>query len=247
MTIPQPSDRRPHAVLHLPSRRLKAIKIERLLDLHAGSQLIRMLEIGTGSGGIAHYFATHSKLNCEVDAVDIEDNRQIKNGYRFTLVKDIHLPFPDHSFDVVISNHVIEHVGDSTCQRNHLLEMRRVLKPGGKAYLAFPNRWQWKEPHYRLAGLSWLPEYWRSPYLRLRKRGQCYDCRPLSLSQIETLLHAAGFSAWQQHGPALRLTYELERPDALIFRALLKRIPDEFYAHLRGWFPTLIFILRTAQ
>lgn len=247
VTIPQPSDQLPHAVLDLPSRCLKAIKIERLLDLHAGSQPIRMLEIGTGSGGIAHYFATHPKLNCEVEAVDIEDNRQLKDGHRFTLVKDVHLPFLDHSFDVVISNHVIEHVGDFTAQRDHLSEMYRVLKPGGLAYLALPNRWQWKEPHYRLAGLRWLPERWRSPYLRLRGRGQYYDCRPLTLSQIEALLHEAGFSAWQQPGPALRLTYELERPDVLIYRALLKWIPDKGYAFLRGWFPTLIFILRPAQ
>ena len=46
--------RQPHAVLDLPSRGCKAEKIARLLKLTAGNQAIRLLEIGTGSGGIAH-------------------------------------------------------------------------------------------------------------------------------------------------------------------------------------------------
>lgn len=55
--------RQPHAVLDLDSRRLKAIKIERLLDVSSRMQPMRMLEIGTGSGGIANYFRTQPELN----------------------------------------------------------------------------------------------------------------------------------------------------------------------------------------
>ena len=69
--------RQPHAVLDLTSRRLKGLKIERLLDLASRPQPMRMLEIGTGSGGIAHYFGTHPQLRCEVDAVDVHDNRLV--------------------------------------------------------------------------------------------------------------------------------------------------------------------------
>jgi len=43
-------DRQPHAVLDLPSRNWKALKIERLLDLAHRPQPIRMLEIGGTSG-----------------------------------------------------------------------------------------------------------------------------------------------------------------------------------------------------
>lgn len=45
--------RQPHAVLDLPSRRLKGLKIERLLHLAERRQPIRMLESGIGSGGMA--------------------------------------------------------------------------------------------------------------------------------------------------------------------------------------------------
>ncbi|MFP5465661.1 MAG: class I SAM-dependent methyltransferase, partial [Gammaproteobacteria bacterium] len=144
-------ERQGHAALDLKSRNAKARKIEALLGLKPISRPLRLLEVGTGSGGIAHYFGTHPALRCEVDAVDVTDTRQIHDGYRFTQVHDVHLPFPDGHFDVVISNHVIEHVGDSSAQRRHLAELRRVLGPAGVGYLAVPNRWQIVEPHYRLA------------------------------------------------------------------------------------------------
>jgi SAM-dependent methyltransferase len=45
------------------------------------------------------------------------------------------LPFPDADFDVVIANHVLEHVADDA---RALAEIRRVLRPGGWAMLAVP-------------------------------------------------------------------------------------------------------------
>lgn len=238
------TQQRGHAVLDLESRDAKARKIERLLDLQPGGPTLRILEIGTGSGGIAHYFATHPRIACEVDAVDVDDSRQIRQGFRFTLVNGPTLPFADDSFDVVISNHVIEHVGGTELQQEHLAEIRRVLAPSGVGYLAVPSRWQVVEPHYRVAFLSWLPERWRTPYLRLRGRGREYDCRPLSVAQLEKKLHSTGFDFAQQHGRALRLTYELERPNAAAYRLLLRHVPDWLHAALRRLFPTLIYVMR---
>ena len=139
--------RQPHAVLDLPSRGWKAEKIARLLGLSTRKQSIRLLEIGTGSGGIAHWFAHHPQLRCEVVAVDVCDNRQLHEGYAFQQVEGVDLPFEEASFDAVISNHVIEHVGDAQAQARHLAEIRRVMKPDGVGYLAVPNRWMLTEPH----------------------------------------------------------------------------------------------------
>jgi ubiquinone/menaquinone biosynthesis C-methylase UbiE len=144
--------RQPHAVLDISSRRLKALKIERLLQLTRSDAPLRMLEVGTGSGAIAHYFGTHESLHFEVDAVDVVDNRLVTDGYRYHHVESTRLPFADAVFDVVLSNHVIEHVGDVKSQGAHLAELRRVLKPGGHGYLAVPNRWMLLEP----AGLPQL-------------------------------------------------------------------------------------------
>ena len=125
------SSRLSHAVLDVDSRHLKGLKIERLLDLTSRQQPLRMLEVGTGSGGIAHYFGTHLQLLCDVDAVDVHDNRSVIEGYRYHQVTGTRLPFADAAFDVVLTNHVIEHVGDEQAQRAHLSELSRVLRNDG--------------------------------------------------------------------------------------------------------------------
>jgi SAM-dependent methyltransferase len=49
---------------------------------------------------------------------------------------DIHnMPFPDNSFEFVICNHVLEHVEDDL---RALSEIKRVLRPGGRAILQVP-------------------------------------------------------------------------------------------------------------
>lgn len=234
------SERQPHAVLDLPSRAWKAAKIERLLGLAGRPGIIDMLEVGTGSGGIANYFGTHASGRFRVEAVDVVDNRLVSEGYRYTPVTNTKLPFADASFDVVITNHVIEHVGDALQQRAHLAELRRVLRTGGIGYLAVPNRWMLVEPHYRLAFLSWLPRALRSQYLRLSGRGEFYDCEPLQLGEARQLLRESGFDSRQMCVEALRATLEIERPQAALTR-LIRRIPSVFLEPFAPIIPTLIF------
>lgn len=237
------STRLPHAALDLASRRLKGLKIERLLQLSGQDRPLRVLEIGTGSGGIAHYFGTHPQLNCEVDAVDTCDNRLATEGYRYHGVQGTTLPFSDEEFDVVISNHVIEHVGEEGDQRAHLEEVRRVLRPDGLGYLAVPNRWMMVEPHYGLAFLSWLPRRFRSPYLRWRhgNSNSFYDCEPLTLGRIEKLLCSAGLAFENKSVEALRLTLQLEYPPDAPMRRLFARIPDGSIRAMNGINPTLVY------
>ena len=54
-------------------------------------------------------------------------------------VSDIRsLPFRDHSFDAIYSMGTIEHFDESKLA---VREMLRVLKPGGRAIIGVPNRW----------------------------------------------------------------------------------------------------------
>ncbi|WP_417472407.1 class I SAM-dependent methyltransferase [Luteimonas mephitis] len=232
--------RQPHAVLDLPSRSWKAEKIARLLGLSTRKQPIRLLEIGTGSGGIAHWFAHHPQLRCEVVAVDVCDNRQLHEGYAFQQVEGVDLPFEEASFDVVISNHVIEHVGDAQAQARHLSEIRRVMKPDGVGYLAVPNRWMLTEPHYRLKFLSWRPRGWRTPYLKLMGKGDFYDCEPLEMRQLERMLAASGLAGCNLCVEGLRATFDIERPGRISAR-LLAMIPDVLLRLLNPINPTLIY------
>lgn len=235
-----PPARRAHAVLDLPSRKWKAIKIERLLQLADRPSALRVLEIGTGSGGIAHYFGTHPSGRFLVDAVDVVDNRTVMDGYQYRNVTGTALPFQDESFDVVLSNHVVEHVGLEAEQRSHVGELRRVLKPGGVGYLAVPNRWMLVEPHYGLIFLSWLPRKWRSGYLLRSGKGSHYDCEPLETGELERLLTDNGLRHRNLCIEALRLTFEIERPGSIGTKAL-RFVPDWAIRPLRSIIPTLIY------
>ncbi|NYE28088.1 SAM-dependent methyltransferase [Rhodanobacter sp. K2T2] len=232
--------RMPHAALDMRSRQLKGLKIERLLDLENLPKPLRVLEVGTGSGGIAHYFGTHPRMRCIVDAVDVYDNRLVLDGYHYQQVMGTVLPFENDSFDVVVTNHVIEHVGDEQAQRHHLSELHRVLRTGGIGYIAVPNRWMLIEPHFRLAFLSWMPRSWRTPYLHLMRKGKRYDCEPLQLSQLENFLAQAGFGYENISIDAMRTTIEIEHSQSFVLN-VLRNLPDRVWVPLLNVMPTLIY------
>ena len=117
-------------------RTRKARMIHAILRDFLGEDVtgLRTLDIGCGNGDISESFAKANRHH----AVDVRDQRRsTATGFEFRLVDSERLPYGDGHFDLVISHHVIEHVGD---QRLHLAEIRRVLRPGGVAYLATPNR-----------------------------------------------------------------------------------------------------------
>jgi SAM-dependent methyltransferase len=78
-----------------------------------------------------------------------------------------HLPFPDESFDGVVSLQVLEHV-ENPKQAIH--EIARVLKPGATFHIACENYLAPLEPHYHVFWLPGLPKLLGSLYLRLRGR-----------------------------------------------------------------------------
>lgn len=234
--------RQSHAYLDVPSRHRKGLKIERLLGLVPDKSRQRLLEVGCGSGGISHYFASHPSIEFEVDAVDVADSRSITDGYHFQKVAGTELPFDDGTFDVVISNHVIEHVGEHEDQLHHLRELSRVLRPEGICYLAVPNRWMIVEPHYRLAFLSWLPVSMRSTYLKWRGRGEFYDCVPLEMGLLEEMLGKTGFTFRNACVDALYETLAIEQPKGLL--KTLGLVPRWVWECLRPAIPTLIYVLK---
>lgn len=100
------------------------------------------------------------------------------------------LPLRDSSFDRVIADSTIEHLRD---QRQGLAEARRVLRPGGRFFLATPNRFSLgPDPHTGVWAGSWLPQSWTAAIVR--RSGGVPPVRKLrSVFSLRRRLAQAGF------------------------------------------------------
>lgn len=97
----------------------------------------KVLEIGTGMGYGAHILAPKAAEFHTIDRYASAAAQQFGQGVKFTRATVPPIPFPDGSFDFVVSFQVIEHIKDD---KTLVDEMHRVLKPGGTLILSTPNK-----------------------------------------------------------------------------------------------------------
>jgi SAM-dependent methyltransferase len=108
------------------------------LGLQPGHTLV---DVGCGSGRLARallpYLTTGAYLGTDVVQELLDYARQgCPGGWRFALVEDICIPFPDHCADYATFFSVFTHLlhEESYC---YLLEAQRVVKPGGRIVFSF--------------------------------------------------------------------------------------------------------------
>ncbi len=208
-----------------------------LLALFGELPRSRVLDVGTGSGHIAEELAT---VAAGVVSVDVLDERVARDGFEFVLSVGDRLPFADGAFDIVISNHVVEHVAD---QATHVAELLRVVRPGGVVYLATPNRRWPVDPHHRLPFIAWLPRRAADRYLRVvRGRGTRWDIHPLADADVRRLISGARLInalPLLAVSPA-SVSLDIWRPAA----RLARRLPRRWLELTRHLSPTLIYLVR---
>ena len=210
----------------------KAKKIEAVLRDYLKVQVrkFRILDVGTGNGEIANYFADDNFVYC----TDIEDQRTNKKRTNFKKVDSEKIPMSDNYFDIVLYNHVIEHVSD---QVKHLKEIKRVLKKNGICYFATPNRIFPVEPHYKIPFIHYFPNKVFHKLLRLSGKYK-EELRLLSYFRMKYLI-SDEFS-WSEYTHKI-----IKYPRKYYYKVpLLSKLPIGILERINFISPTNIFILK---
>lgn len=114
--------------------RLINISVKKLKKLdNIGKEGIKILDIGCGTGSTLLYIHEFINNNAEFYGVDLEINPCLPEFVKFERcdIEEERLPFDDESFDIVISNFVIEHLRKP---EKLFSEALRVLRKGGFFY-----------------------------------------------------------------------------------------------------------------
>ena len=95
----------------------------------------KILDSGCGSMPYKNIILSNNDKVTNYIGLDIESGLNYENVYADFLWDGSIMPFEDSSFDVVISTEVMEHVPDPD---SYLMEVKRVLKPGGMFFFTVP-------------------------------------------------------------------------------------------------------------
>ena len=96
----------------------------------------RSLEIGCGFGRLSPYIAEHFEQHTAVDINNwaVSEASHFYPKISFSVASATDLPFPDHSFDAVITWTVLQHIPNSLVGKA-LSEINRVAKPSSLVIL----------------------------------------------------------------------------------------------------------------
>ena len=99
----------------------------------------KYLEVGCGSGSIAAFLKAEggTVIASDISQVAVDHASQRHPDIEFRAHPAEELPYESRSFDIVISFDVLEHIPDVD---QHLMEVYRVLKPGGYYLFQTPNK-----------------------------------------------------------------------------------------------------------
>ena len=137
--------------------------LEYIKQLTKEEKSIRILDYGCGSGQLLTYLRLLGYDNLTgVDLRSQEALNQVNTMHNnmgfgsdiFFTYDGVSLPFDDSSFDIILSQQVLEHVHNV---EKYFSESKRVLSSGGKILLEFPHRLVPFDTHTRMWFVHYFP------------------------------------------------------------------------------------------
>jgi len=159
-------------------QRLTNISVKKLNDIPNIYQAKNILDIGCGSGDLIGYIKNYINDEANFYGIDLEKNSQLLDFINFSNcdIDEMALPFPENSFDTVISSFVIEHLKNP---QNLFNQAYKVLKKDGYFYCITEN-------YISL----FCPNYWNF-------YSDPTHVRPWTKRSLKTLAKMAGFEIYK--------------------------------------------------
>lgn len=221
-------------------RRLnKGGKIAAILqEVLEGRSVHHILDVGCSTAAILQevnsILQPHLALGMDMDAEALPQPTQQLVAF----VGDaLAIPIATESVDVILCNHIYEHVSDTT---QLFAEMKRVLKPGGLIYFGAMNATWPVEPHYHLPFLHWLPNKLSDVVLSTLGHPSGYLERPLPVTRLRNLV-----SDFDLHDYTLKVIeqptrYRAEDVVSPRFASLFHLLAKRFYNFLPAYLWVLV-------
>ncbi len=231
-------------ILDPAGRKLKADKVAAVILDYAGNDPAQYtcLDIGCAAGSFSQFLSPLFRrvIAFDIDREAISQAQKQHAGYNilYLLADSMRIPLQDGSIDVVICNHVYEHVPSA---QRLLDEIHRVLKEDGFCYFTAATWFIIREPHYNLYFLSWLPRFLSNLYVRVTGKAEVYYEELLNLRQLKRLV--SRFSVEDYTLKIITQPKRFHAEDVIPEKSLLTRLPLTLLRHLYFFIPTYVWIL----
>jgi len=221
-------------------------KFEKILsvlqDFHPGTQSLNCLDIGCSSGIITSLLGNHFRMSIGMDidqeAIQYAQNHSSSTRVPFLIADSMTLPFRNNSIDVIVCNHIYEHVPYADKMMD---EVYRILKEGGFCYFSAGNKYMIIEGHYGLPFLSWVPKSLARLYLKMTGGGDFYYEEHRSLRGLKKLVKR--FRIHDYTLSIIRNPGNFFATDIFHTQTFLYKWIRWIAPYLYPWIPTYIWIL----
>lgn len=213
-----------------------------LQDFCPETQSLNCLDIGCSSGIITSLLGNHFRMSMGMDidreAVQCAKNQSSSPPIHFMIADSMALPFQDNSIDVIVCNHIYEHVPYA----NRMMEeIYRVLKEDGFCYFSAGNKYMFIEGDYQLPFLSWLPKIFAHLYLKITGKGNFYYEENYSLWGLRKLVRKFrihDYTLLITRNPKKFFATDIINSDSYLYRWICLFAP-----YVYPWVPTYIWVL----